>query len=66
MVIFMGILANYLNLFFILYIYNYIYFYIYLIKTQELILLNFLFRFLGKLVGPFIFNKINFLKNDNK
>jgi succinoglycan biosynthesis protein ExoM len=35
-------------------------------QNSRINIINFLFRFLGKLVGPLIFNKIDFLKNSNK
>ena len=35
-------------------------------KDSRISGINFIFRFLGKLVGPVIFNRIDFLKNDNK
>jgi len=62
---FYGYLINYLksiiyflNMFIlILTIYN---------QNSRISIINFLFRFLGKLVGPLIFNKIDFLKNDSK
>ena len=62
---FLGYLANYLkSILYLLYtiksiatIYN---------KNSRISGINFIFRFLGKLVGPVIFNRIDFLKNDNK
>jgi len=59
---FYGYLANYFKSFyyllcipiFILTIFN---------KNSQINIINFLFRFLGKLIGPFFFNKIDFLKD---
>ncbi len=31
-------------------------------KNSRINAINFLFRFLGRLIGPFIFNSMNFLK----
>ena len=42
---------------FILKIYN---------KNSRILIISFFFRFVGKLIGPIIFNKINFLQNNNK
>ena len=35
-------------------------------KNSRIKIINFLFRFFGRLVGPLIFNKIDFLENDIK
>ena len=35
-------------------------------KNSRITLINFLFRFLGKVTGPLIFNKVDFLKNKIK
>ena len=62
---FYGYLTNYLKS--IIYFLN-MFIFIFTIYNQKsrINIINFLFRFLGKLVGPLIFNKIDFLKNDSK
>ena len=62
---FYGYIANYLKSFFyFLYMFRFIF--TILSKNSRINIINFLFRFLGKLIGPFIFKQINFLKDDNK
>jgi len=62
---FIGYLINYLKS--ILYfLYAAISFFKIFNKKSRINIINFLFRFLGRLIGPFIFNKINFSKNENK
>ena len=77
----LGVLGNYIDRkmhgIFLGYIINYlkcILYFFYTIKTiftiydknSRIFTINFFFRFFGKLVGPIIFNKIEFLKNVNK
>ena len=62
---FYGFLANYFKSFFY-FIYIPIFFFTIFNKHSRINIINFLFRSLGKLVGPFIFSKIDFLKNENK
>ena len=58
---FIGYTTNYLKS--ILYfLYTAISIFIIFNKKSRINMVNFLFRFLGRLIGPFIFNKINFLK----
>ena len=61
---FYGFLTNYFKSFFY-FLYIAIFIFTAHNKNSRIKIINFLFRFLGKLVGPFIFNKIEFLKNGN-
>lgn len=58
---FFGYFINYLKAF-LYFFYTIIFIFNIFNKNSKIYVLNFLFRFLGKLVGPFIFNKIKFLK----
>ena len=62
---FYGYITNYLKSFFY-FLYMFMFIFTIFNKNSRINIINFLFRFLGKIIGPFIFKKINFLKNDNK